>query len=215
MKTHIEIITGFLSTGKTSFINVLTQITLIPKERLLILQCESGSKNIEKCIEGYENVVIKTYKIGEKLTEGYIKNILDTYKPHRLIIEHNGTIPVTETLSTIYSKKLKKVCKVTTIFYISEASTFNFYINNMVFMILPSVQYANLILINNIDDISKNEREEITKKINFINPYAYIVEVKKDETIKNVVNKANLLDKGLIKSIRIYFKDLIYNKFKG
>ncbi|NRV17775.1 G3E family GTPase [Clostridium beijerinckii] len=46
MKIHIEIVTGFLGAGKTSFINSLLKESLVDGEKVLVFQLEQGEKNI-------------------------------------------------------------------------------------------------------------------------------------------------------------------------
>ncbi|GAA0720517.1 hypothetical protein GCM10008905_09790 [Clostridium malenominatum] len=210
MNTDIEIVTGFLGSGKTSFINALVESTLVDNEKVLIIQCERGLREIQKTIIEDKRVKIKLYDAEKPLTEEYLKYALTLYRPHRVIIEHNGTRNLIETLNIFNSKALKKHCKITTIFYISEASVFNFYLDNMGGFLLPAVEYSNLILINNINEVGKEEIDKIHKKIDSINPYAIIIGVKKGESIKAMVQKEKILEEGFLKKLRIFFKNIVY-----
>lgn len=212
MNTDIEIVTGFLGSGKTSFINVLVESTLIGGEKLLIIQCERGAKEIEKSITEDKRVILKEYYSEKPLAEEYLKYVLNFYKPHRLIIEHNGTRNIKDTLNLLNSKSLKKCGKVTSIFYVSEASVFNFFLDNMGGFLLGALQYSNLILINNIDKVEEEEKNKIYKRIDSINPQGIILGIKSDESIKCSIEKEKILDRGFYKKLRIAFKNIIYRQ---
>ena len=154
MKIDIEVVTGFLGSGKTSLINALIKNTLVPKEKIVVIQCEKGEKNIEEKILKNSQIVIKQYEPTKSLTEDYLKNIINIHSPHRIIIEYNGTRKIDEFLSILDEKKLKKLCNVSTIFNISDAVTFNLFFKNMEGIIAPSIYNCNLAVINNSDRVS-------------------------------------------------------------
>ncbi len=250
-KIKIEIVTGFLSSGKTSFINYLVgkivdkgclgdKINIYNEEnttenavkhinrwssqkkinvqditsegiyqdkfknlyeingKTVILQYEKGQREISENIKLSSNIIIKFYESGLNSTEEYIEKIINEYNPIKIIIEQNGTVPLTETLEVLNSNNIRKYCKIISIYYISDASTFNAYLNNMSGMILPSIQYSNFILINNADSVTKEEFSKINKNIDYINPNALIQTVKKDEKIESSIKKEKPINKEYI-----------------
>lgn len=210
MKADVELVTGFIGSGKTSFINALIQDTIIDNEKIVIIQCEAGETKVEAKLQKHRCVIVKSCDEENPFTEEYIKYILDLYRPHRLIIEFNGTENINELLDSIYKKDLKKRCKLTTIFHISDVATFDLYLNNMSSMLLPPIQLSNLILLNNTDSISKEKLEEIQLKIENVNSHAYIIGAKNTGLLKSTLKQANVLDKGFLKKCRIYMKNSLY-----
>ncbi|WP_251860018.1 GTP-binding protein [Clostridium sp. Marseille-Q2269] len=209
MKSDVEIVTGFIGSGKTSFINLLVDLSLLSKENILIICCENGNKSFDNNINTHAQIVLKFYPPTKILTEEYIKNMVNIYNPHRIIIEFNGTQSLTELLNTFGKKSLKKQCKITTIYHIADAKTFNIYFNNMLNMIIPSIQFSNLILINNANEVTSKELETIESKINIFNPYAYLAIIKQIESMRSVIDKMNILDNGLQKRLRVFIKNLL------
>ena len=55
MKCKLEIVSGFLGSGKTSFINSYLTTEICSKEEILVILLERGSTNIE---ESYKNVKV-------------------------------------------------------------------------------------------------------------------------------------------------------------
>jgi len=60
MKCDVEVITGFIGSGKTSFLNGLLENTLVNEEKVLILLMENGETNIEEKF-------LKNNKIKERI----------------------------------------------------------------------------------------------------------------------------------------------------
>lgn len=209
MKIDIEVVTGFFGAGKTSFINALIKNTLVAKEKIVVIQCEKGEKNIEEKIPKSSQIVIKQYEPTKSLTEDYLKNIINIHSPNRIIIEYNGTRKIDEFLSILDEKKLKKLCYVSTIFNISDATTFNLFLNNMEGIIAPSIYNCNLAVINNSGRISNKELCTIKAKIESLNPKAYIMEVKDSRYLESVLSSEKILDNGLLKKFTLLLRNFL------
>ncbi|GAB6169362.1 hypothetical protein JCM1393_18220 [Clostridium carnis] len=208
MKTDIEIVTGFLGSGKTHFINFLVNHTLLDNEKIIIIQCEKGNKVLNDTIINNPKVQIYYCPDSHGLNDLFIKNILSICEVHRIIIEFNGTSSLNDLLNLLSKKKLKKRCKVTTVFYLADSRTFNIYLNNMINLLLPSIQFSNLILINNTKYISKKELKTIKLKLDSLNPYAFLVDVHELYLMGYIIKKMNILDNGIQKKLRIFIKNL-------
>ena len=100
MKVHIEIVTGFLGAGKTSFINSLLSETQVQGEKILIFQLEHGEKKISKSTDINNFVEIKKLNEVKELKEEMIYSI-KKYSPNRIIIEYNGTSNLKELIDIL------------------------------------------------------------------------------------------------------------------
>jgi len=58
IKADVEIVTGFLGSGKTSFINTLIDNTLVDGEKILVILCERGEQDI---IRSNSQIIIKDF----------------------------------------------------------------------------------------------------------------------------------------------------------
>ena len=206
MKIHIEIITGFLGAGKTTFINSLLSESKVEGERICVFQLEEGREKIMKSPNG--NFQIKTKEIREikELKEEMVFSITE-YKPHRIIIEYNGTWDLNELLSILNEKIYRESCKVKSVFFVADGKTLNEYIDNIGGFIIPFIQYSDMMIINNIDNTNKKVLEKGLKKLKNINSQGYILEVNNKYILKSVLRKAKILDNGYLRKMKIKYEN--------
>lgn len=204
MKTNIEIVTGFLGAGKTSFINSLLSETQVEGEKVCIFQMEHGEKKVLQC--NNINYFIKVKEINEvkDLKEEIIFSI-KKYNLNRIIIEYNGTSNLRELIDILNEKIYKEYSKVTTIYFVADGKNLKKYINNVGNFIIPFIQYSNLILVNDMDYCNKEVLDESIKKVRNINPKAYILKVNNKYVLQSTLRESNLLDKGYFKKLKIKF----------
>ena len=144
-KVKIEIVTGFLSSGKTTFINSLINKTLIKNEKIVILLCEQGSTSVDITLEKKENINVKYIKVNEEITEEMLFDIYKYEKPDRLIIEFNGTKDLKELATVINNRIIKKIYRVNTIYNLIDCSTFNIFLSNMGSILISPIKYSNIV----------------------------------------------------------------------
>lgn len=208
MKADIEIVTGFIGSGKTTFINGLLEETLEKNERVVVLQLEEGETEIEEKFKGNEKITLIRSNY-HSLTEKNFAELLKKKTPHRVIIEFNGTEEIQELLDIIHSKTIKPLCKLTCTYYVSEGSNFQSYLNNMGRFLLPCVQITNLVVLNNSSDISKNTLENINIILKQHNKFVPILEVQDHSLMKESIKSSNLFHRGLLKKCDLFFKELL------
>lgn len=184
MKPQIDIITGFLGAGKTTFINGLLQSEPLAKERIVVIQCETGEEEIDS--EPLNNPNIHVEKLdGEKSIDTIgMKEIIKKYSPDRILIEHNGMSKVEELLDTLEDRKLRKYCSVNMVFHLVDASTFDVYMNNMGSILVEQISNSGLIIINNMENLSRHKINNIQKTLTAINKSASIVSISSPEEFR-------------------------------
>lgn len=204
VKIHIEIVTGFLGAGKTTFINSLLSETQVEGERIFVFQLEKGKVKITQVSN--INSLIKTIEINEikELNEEMIFSIKE-HKPHRIIIEYNGTSSLKDLFNILNEKIYREVCRVTTIFFVADGKKLNEYIDNIGEFIVPCVQYADMVVVNNTEECNKKVLEKGLEKIKNINPKAYVLKVKNKYMLKSTIREAKILDNSYLKKIKIKF----------
>jgi G3E family GTPase len=206
IKTEIEIVTGFLGSGKTSFINAILKNTLVKGERVLIIQCEAGEKNINLENFSKNKIIIKEQDPSKALGSAYLKQMINFYNPHRIIIEHNGMRMLGETLG-IFNNELEALCMEPTVYHITDALTFDMFITNMKELIEPFIYHSNLIVINNSSVLEGKARKNLVKKVEALNQQAFIIPLSNISELSHSLIKADILQDGIIKSFRIALKN--------
>lgn len=108
-KIKIDIVSGFLGAGKTSFINYFLSTNLVHKEKIIILENEFGTAKLNELVLGEENLTAislmagciccnNLYSFQEKLLE-----IKENYAPDRIILEPNGLAKLSE-IKNVFSE---------------------------------------------------------------------------------------------------------------
>jgi len=210
MKIHIEIVTGFLGAGKTSFINSLLSETQVEGEKVLIFQLEHGEKKVLQSTNINYFIKVKELNEVKNLKEEMIYSI-KKYSPNRIIIEYNGTSNLNELIDILNEKIYREYSKVTTIFFVADGKNLKKYIDNVGGFIIPFIQYSNMIVVNNMDYCNKEILDEGFKKVMDINPKAYILKVNNKYILKSALRESKVLDNGYFKKLKIKFTNRIQN----
>lgn len=205
IKTDIEIVTGLLGSGKTHFINTLLENTMVAKEKVLVIQYESGEQKINPFIHKKGKIIIKEQDTSDKLTSEYIKQMIDFYNPHRIIIEHNGMRLLGETLSIFDDSPV--------VYYMADASTFDMFFINMKELIEPYVYHSNLIILNNCNLIDKSKVKSLKKQIEALNLNAFIIAIGSMNELSSELQRADVLDNSILKNIRIAIRNVKLSNF--
>ncbi|EHJ02356.1 Protein of unknown function DUF318, transmembrane [Clostridium sp. DL-VIII] len=189
MKTKIEIILGFLESGKTSFINSMLKDDELQNETIVIIQDEFGQTEIkDKYLNSNENIkVINIINDSNgELNETYIKRILTKYSPNRIFIEVNGMKNSNSIINIFNDKNIKKFCEVEDIVAIIDAKKFFMYFRNMKSILVNQIFNSNTIIFNNITDLNKKDFLNIQKEIKKINETANLIEHVSSLNIKEI-----------------------------
>jgi len=204
MKIHIEVVTGFLGAGKTSFINSLLSETQVEGERVLIFQLEGGVEKISEI--STVNYFLRTKEINEvsELKEKMISSIND-YNPNRIIIEYNGTSDLKQLFDMLSEKVYRERCKITTVFFVADGKSLNEYIDNIGGFIVPFIQSANMVIVNNVECCNPKVLEEGVKKVKNINSKAYVLRVNNKYNLNSTLRESKVLDRGYFKKLKIKF----------
>ncbi|AJA46702.1 CobW/HypB/UreG, family protein [Clostridium pasteurianum DSM 525 = ATCC 6013] len=209
LRTNIEIVTGFLGCGKTTFINALLDNTLVHNELVIVVQCEEGQTFIDEKFRNKKEILIKKLGTSNIISTNFIKEIIDVNKPHRIIIEHNGSKKLEGVLNIIHNKKLKYRCKVTDIFNIIDVSTFKVYIENMGSLLLSGIENSDLIVLSNVNKLLASQINEVVNLLKKYNYEAYILGVDNIKNISFVLMKENILFNGYLKEFNVLVKNFI------
>ncbi|MBE6047664.1 MAG: permease [Clostridium sp.] len=161
MKIKVDIILGFLGSGKTSLINSFLSCKQLQDERVVVIQYEKGHTSVLDM----NNVQIIKRNMDEKLDREYFKDILSKYLPDRIIIEYNGMADVKVLMEELNTSYFNKIFCINRVIDIIDANRSEIYLRNLSAFFLSHVIYSSDIIINNC---SKDRKEEIQNIIRFI-----------------------------------------------
>jgi len=175
MKTQVDIITGFLGSGKTAVINKFLENEEIQSRRTFIIQCEMGETAIDGSLLQGKAIDTGCVTRGNNIDVKYILEIIKTCQPERIIIEHNGTGSLEQLLEVFQHRSIHKYCIVNKIIHMIDADTFELFMNNMGGILTEQIFNSDFIIINNSRDLEKSRLKHMEKVLKAINKSAVII----------------------------------------
>lgn len=159
----VYIITGFLDSGKTRFINeMLGDPGFSEGERTLILRCEEGDEEYDaKFLKRSNSVVMDIEDVEDMQTK--LNEYDAEVMPERVIIEYNSTWM----MSALYDAPKPDLWELAQIVTLVDSSTFEVYLTNMRTFMTDGLNEADLVLFNRCDENTpKSKFRRQTKALN-------------------------------------------------
>lgn len=141
----VYLITGFLESGKTQFLDFTIQQNYfqIPEKTLLIV-CEEGEEEYSEKGLAKANTVMEIIEDPEDFTLETLKMLDKKHKPGRVLIEFN---PLWST-EKFYEMTLPRYWDMAQHIVIVDASTFQIYMNNMKSLFVEMIRGADMVIFN-------------------------------------------------------------------
>lgn len=141
----IYLITGFLESGKTTFINftVAQDYFQIDEPTLLITTEEGEVEYDEKELLKY-NTVLEVVESQEQFTPEYLKKLKRRYNPERVILEYNPLWSVKKLEEMEMPRGWGIVQEIVTV----DASCFQIYMQNMKSIFMEMSLHADMVMFN-------------------------------------------------------------------
>ncbi|MBQ8983302.1 MAG: GTPase, partial [Lachnospiraceae bacterium] len=171
----VYMFTGFLESGKTTFIKqTLIGQNFNEGDRALLIVCEEGVEEYDAAELAAHNIMLEVIEDAEDMTTELFMKYQKEYKPELVLIEYNGTWK----LQSLFDLRVPAGWTVVQIVANIDASTFESYLNNMRAMMMEQVNMANLVIFNRCTEETK--RGEYRRIIKANNRMATIIFEKED-----------------------------------
>lgn len=203
-KCTVEIVGGFLSWGKTSFINAYLEETLTKDEKVLIMQCEKGNTEIRDDLKSDDRVVIKEFSSNAQIDKKVLNRAINFHEPHRIIIEANGVQTVNNLIENVDASK----GTLGALFVIVDGRIIEIFLKSMGAIILSYIHRANMIIINNCGDLLDEKKNKVEDTIMNLNKDSYILISKSIDSLQEEIKSSKIISKGIYKMITDYFKNM-------
>ena len=173
MEIPVYLFTGFLESGKTTFIqDALEGSDFNAGERTLLLLCEEGEEEYRPEDFFGKNVFIEEIESPEDLREDNLKSLQLTHRAERVIVEYNGMWPMNAFFSALPEDWViyQEVC-----FF--DANTFLSYNTNMRQLVFEKLQTAELAVFNrcNRETFDADTKMEFHKIVRVANRKSQII----------------------------------------
>lgn len=186
MDTRIYLFTGFLDSGKSTFINdTITTTDFCANEKSVLIVSERGEVEYQQEQIEAQNCDLVYVSNEEDFTLDFFNKLKEKYHPTQVLIEMNGMYNVDRMIECEKPDGWGVVQVLTTI----DATTFALYIQNMRSLVYQHVKYTDLLIFNRIDDSMK--KSFLRNNIKAINPTTQIIYEKEDGTV-NTMNDDEL-----------------------
>ena len=164
MEIPIYFFTGFLDSGKTSFIrSILNDPSFFEGEKSLLILCEEGEKEYNPMLLDDTNTVAVTVENQEDFTREFLAWCDHKYKPERVLIEWNGMWKLSEISAGVFPENWLIYQTVTTV----DATTFDSYFTNLGTYMYEMLQNTDMIVFNRSnDDTADQIRNRRVRMIN-------------------------------------------------
>ena len=181
----VYLMTGFLESGKTSFLRyTLGQEYFAIDGRTLLILCEEGEEEYDGAALERSNTILLTVDDPEDLTTEWLAGLDRIYHPERVIIECNGMYPVSRIESMDAPPGWGLVQKLVTV----DATTFGTYIVNMKPLFMDMVRGAELVLFNRCK--KEMPLASYRRSVKVVNQSAQIIFEGEDGEIDNIFEDA-------------------------
>lgn len=183
MKTRIYLFTGFLDSGKSTFINdTITQTDFCENEKSLLIVSEQGEVEYnQEEIESFQCDIVYVQSEDEWTYE-FFEALEAKYHPSQVLVELNGMFNVNRFIACSKPDEWEVVQVLTTI----NAQTFGLYIQNMRSLLFQHVVHSDLLIFNRVDDSTK--KSFLRNNIKAINSTCQIIYEKEDGTVNTLTD---------------------------
>ena len=145
----VYLITGFLESGKTQFLDFTIHQSYfqIPDKTLLIL-CEEGEEEYDEESLKKMNTVIEIIEDPEDFNADTLQMLNKKHHPGRVLVEYNPLWSVDKFYQTDMPRYWDLAQHIVTV----DASTFQIYMNNMKSLFMEMIRNADLVIFNRCQD---------------------------------------------------------------
>lgn len=127
MAIPVYAITGFLDSGKTTFLNNLLSGKDWQDAKILVIQFESGEEEFQNKYNNYGRIIfskkdleLHTTMIIEQIS-GYVQEHLDNL--HEIWVEWNGVVPFSQLQALFLQDSLRNLCKIQKVIHIADGAS--------------------------------------------------------------------------------------------
>ena len=206
--TKIDVVSGFLGAGKTTFIKRLVEGNK-DKGKTIIIENEFGEIGIDGGFLKNSGIEIKEMNSGCICCslagdfEASLRELLSTYEPNRVIIEPSGVGKLSDVLKAVSDVEKDLPVESNSAVTVVDVKKCKMYMKNFGEFFNNQIQFANTIILSRTDLVDNTKIEEAVALIKNVNPDATIVTTPLDklsnEKIEELLSspidlKAELLD---------------------
>ena len=179
-KTKVDIISGFLGAGKTSFIKKLLE-EAISEEKVVLIENEFGEIGIDGGFLKDAGIEIREMNsgciccslVGDFASS--LKEILTKYAPDRVIIEPSGVGKLSDVMQAVVDVESELSVESNSAVTVVDVKKCRLYMKNFGEFFNNQVQFASTIVLSRTDVAEQKVIDQAVERIRSVNPGATII----------------------------------------
>lgn len=165
----LYVITGFLESGKTTFLQeVLTDGDFADGQKTLLILCEEGEIEYNQSELTNLNILSLNVEEEEEFNAEFLESCVKKYHPKRIFVEMNGMWDC----KWLFEQALPARIEIAQVITLADASTFQIYVNNMKGILSNLFQYTEMVIFNRAED--SMPLHSFRRAVRGVNPRAMI-----------------------------------------
>ena len=209
--TQIDIISGFLGAGKTTFIQKLLQESL-KGENVVLIENEFGEIGIDSGFLKNSGIEIREMNqgciccslVGDFETS--LKEVIETYKPDRILIEPSGVGKLSDILSAVKTVSANLPVHLDGAVCVVDSTKAKLYNKNFGEFFDDQIRYATSIVLSRTDIATEEKVEEAIQIVRALNPKANLITTAikelSGEKLLEIIGQEENLEEALLQEVK-------------
>lgn len=178
--TKIDIISGFLGAGKTTFIKKMLQDVFL-KEQVVLIENEFGEIGIDGGFLKDSGIEIREMNSGCiccSLVGDFgrsLQEVVEKYHPDRILIEPSGVGKLSDVIKAVQDVQEQIDAKLNSFTTVVDVTKCRIYSKNFGEFFSNQIEYAGAIILSRTDKAKQEKVEESVKILRGLNPKAPII----------------------------------------
>lgn len=209
--TQIDIISGFLGAGKTTFIQKLLQESL-KGENVVLIENEFGEIGIDSGFLKNSGIEIREMNqgciccslVGDFETS--LKEVIETYKPDRILIEPSGVGKLSDILSAVKTVSANLPVHLDGAVCVVDSTKAKLYNKNFGEFFDDQIRYATSIVLSRTDIAKEEKVEEAIRIVRALNPKGNLITTAikelSGEKLLEIIGHEENLEEALLQEVK-------------
>jgi len=209
--TKIDIISGFLGAGKTTFIQKLLSDAL-KGENVVLIENEFGEIGVDSGFLKNAGIEIREMNQGCICCslvgdfESSLKEVIEQYHPDRILIEPSGVGKLSDILSAVKTVSENLDVKLDGAVTVVDATKAKLYNKNFGEFFDDQIRFATSVVLSRMDIASGEKAKEAVNIVRGINPHANLITTAltelSGEKLLEIIGKEENLEEELLAEVK-------------
>ena len=209
--TKIDIISGFLGAGKTTFIQKLLSDAL-KGENVVLIENEFGEIGVDSGFLKNAGIEIREMNQGCICCslvgdfESSLKEVIEQYHPDRILIEPSGVGKLSDIISAVKAVAENLDVKLDGAVTVVDATKAKLYNKNFGEFFDDQIRYATSVVLSRMDIASSQKAGEAVDIVRGVNPHANLITTAladlSGEKLLEIIGKEENLEEELLAEVK-------------